>query len=188
MIISLRGTSGSGKSHLVRRVTGLYPRHIDKYEEGRRNPLYTIHGRNRDGRCLVTPGHYLIGNGGVDTLRDLEQAYRIIWWAARAGHDVLYEGKNMSDGTAQLEKLIAENITCRVVWINTPVEECIRSVRERGHKIAEASIRKTDAKVRRDYEKFTCHKIAGDREACFQEIKRWLGPHEEFLNGQPHAD
>lgn len=188
MIISLRGTSGSGKSHLVRRVMGLYPKHIHKWEEGRRKPLYTIHGRNRDGRCLVTPGHYLIGNGGVDTLPDLETAYRIARWADTTGHDVLMEGKNMSDGITFVNDLFAEKRDVRVVVLNTSVADCIASVRARGHKIAERTIQKTYDKVHRDATRFHCETSIGDRDACFDLIKRWLGPHEEFLNGQPASD
>lgn len=188
MIISLRGTSGSGKSHLVRRIMGLYPKHIDKFTEGRRKPLYTIHGRNRDGKCLVTPGHYLIGNGGVDTLPDLDAAYYIAEWGDTAGHDVLMEGKNMSDGARHVNALVERGHDVRVVVLNTPVHECVASVRARGHKIAEKSIEKTFNKVMRDITSFHCETSIGDRDACFDMIKRWLGPHEEFLDGQPQAD
>lgn len=183
MIISLRGTSGSGKSHLVRAVTGLYDRCRDVHTEGRQKPLYSIHGRNPLGKCLVTPGHYLIANGGIDTLPSLEEAYRIAKWAERQGHDVLMEGKNMSDGIAHANALISDEFDIRVVVLNTPVPDCIKSVRERGHKIAERSIQKTYDKVMRDVVNFHCPVVVGDRQSCLEQVCSWLNIGDKF-NGK----
>ncbi len=175
MIISLRGTSGSGKSTLVRAVVARYEKHRSVYEGDRKRPMYEIHGRNPDGKVVITPGHYLIGNGGMDTLKSLDDAYKIARWADSCGHDVLMEGKNMSDGAGRAEKMHAEGRDFRVVHLDVPVEECIASVRARGHSISEESIRKTDAKVRRDMEKFTCRIFSGDRAACLTKVVEWLG-------------
>lgn len=175
MIISLRGTSGSGKSHLVREVVSRYERHRKVCVVGRRQPYYVLHGRNRRGQCLVVPGHYEIANGGVDTLRTLDEAYAIARWAANCRHDVLMEGKNMSDGVYHLEGLMEFGLDCRVVHVNVPIEECVAAVRERGHKISEASIIRTDAKVRRDMERFTCKIFSGNRDECLAKVLEWLG-------------
>lgn len=175
VIISLRGTSGSGKSTMVRDVVSRYARHREWYEDGRKKPLYTVHGRNRRGNCLVVPGHYEIANGGIDTLRTMDDAYRIARWANGQAFDVLMEGKNMSDGVYNLNELITDGLDCRVVHIDIPIEEAIISVRERGHSISEDSIRKTDAKVRRDMEKFTCKTFSGDRDQCLSRVLEWLG-------------
>jgi hypothetical protein len=178
VIISLRGTSGSGKTHLVREVTSRYAKHrrvFDEKDPRRKRPVYELHGRNPVGRVLVTPGHYMIGNGGMDTLRTLDEAYAIARWADSSHFDVLMEGKNMSDGVQRAEKLQTEGRDVRVVHIDEPIEECIQSVRERGHKIAEDTIRRTDAKVRRNMEKFTCQKFQGRREECLALVIEWLG-------------
>ena len=137
--------------------------------------MYELHGRTPSGQVLVTPGHYLIGNGGMDTLKTLDDAYRIARWADGCSHDVLMEGKNMSDGVGRVETLHAEKRDVRVVHLDVPVEECIASVRERGHRISEESIRRTDAKVRRDMEKFQCRIFSGDRAACLAMVVEWLG-------------
>jgi ABC-type dipeptide/oligopeptide/nickel transport system ATPase component len=187
MIISLRGTSGSGKSHIARTVTGLYDQHRSVFAEGRQKPLYDIHGRNPQGRCLVTPGHYLIANGGIDTLPSLDEAYRIARWAANQDHDVLMEGKNMSDGVSHVNKLLEEEFDVRVVVVNTDVPLCIKSVRERGHKIAERSIQKTFDKVMRDVPNFHCNVVVGDRQSCLEQICQWLNMGMRF-NGQHRAD
>ena len=175
MIISLRGTSGSGKSHLVRSVTSRYERHREWHKDGRLKPYYVTHGRSATGRVLVVPGHYEIANGGIDTIKTLDEAYSIVRWAARQDFDVLMEGKNMSDGVGHIHGLMCEKFDCRVVHLDVPVEQCIESVRERGHNIAEHSIRKTDAKVRRDMEKFTCKTFSGNREMCLSRVLEWLG-------------
>jgi energy-coupling factor transporter ATP-binding protein EcfA2 len=185
MIISLRGTSGSGKSHLVRRITGLYGQHRDVFTEGRKKPLYTLHGRNELGKCLVTPGHYLIANGGMDTLPSLDEAYRIARWAERQGHDVLMEGKNMSDGTKHVNALVAEKFDVRVVVLNTDIANCVRAVKARGHDISQKSIEKTAAKVQRDITSFHCETVVGDRNSCFKVIARWLSPFsKEKIDGE----
>jgi len=175
VIISLRGTSGSGKSHLVREVKRRYARSKPVYATGRRKPLYVLHGRSEDGKCLVVPGHYEIANGGVDTLSTLDEAYNIARWADSCGHHVLMEGKNMSDGCGQVAALCVEGREVRVVHLDVSVEQCVASVRQRGHKISESSIRRTDAKVRREMERFTCRKFAGDRTECLAKVLEWLG-------------
>ena len=175
MIISLRGTSGSGKSTLVRTIVDLYDRHRDVYTSGRTKPYYTFHGRNPRGRVLVTPGHYQIANGGIDTLPSLDAAYQIARWAAKCGHDVLMEGKNMSDGLVKVNELMAGKFDIRLVFINEPLEKCVASVRERGHKISDASIKKTMTKVHRDMGAFDGKAFIGNREQCFETVKGWLG-------------
>jgi hypothetical protein len=169
---------------LVRTVTDLYERHRDVHAEGRIKPLYTIHGRNPDGRCLVTPGHYQIANGGIDTLGSLDEAYRIARWAARQDHDVLMEGKNMSDGATLVNQLVAEKFDVQVIVIGTPVADCIKSVRERGHKIAEKSIQKTFDKVMRDATKFDCEVTLGNRQECLELVCTLLNIGKKF-NGKP---
>jgi hypothetical protein len=161
----------------------LYERHRDVYTEGRVKPLYSIHGRNEAGRCLVTPGHYQIANGGVDTLSSLDEAYRIARWAARQDHDVLMEGKNMSDGVTLVNQLVEDEIAVCVVVLNTPVNECVRAVRERGHKIAEKSILKTFDKVMRDVTKFHCEVSVGDRQSSLELVCNILNIGKKF-NGQ----
>jgi hypothetical protein len=167
-------------------VVKLYDRNRAIMTEGRQKPLYEIHGRNPLGKCLVTPGHYLIKNGGIDTLPSLEEAYRIATWAERQGHDVLMEGKNMSDGVTHVNALTGKGLDVRVVVINTPVPDCIKSVRERGHKISERSIQKTFDKVMRDVTNFHCNVIIGDRRSCLEQVCSWLNIGEKFNGVDSH--
>ena len=181
MIISLRGTSGSGKSTLVRKITALYATGgVPFFVDGRRKAYYTTWVRDPPtGRALVVPGHYDIANGGIDTLGSLDEAYDIAREADAKGHDVLMEGKNMSDGPPHALNLWKmEGRDVRVVHINEPLSKCIRSVRKRGHSIADETIRKTHDKCLRDVTTFRCHGMPHvrqeGREKCFDIIKWWL--------------
>lgn len=179
MIISLRGTSGSGKSTLVRCITALYesdgvPVHVD----GRRKAYFTIHRRADGGRELVVPGHYDIANGGVDTLDSLDEAYDIARRADSEGRDVLMEGKCMSDGVHHALEMQREKRDIRIVHINISIEKCVRSVRRRGHSIAEHSIARTHDKVLRnvaDFRAFGFRVFQGERDDCQRVVANWLG-------------
>jgi len=175
MIISLRGTSGCGKTHLVREIIRLYPYHRSWWAKNRKKPLYTVYGRNPKGRALVTPGHYEIANGGMDTLPTLDAGYGIALWAAMQHHDVLIEGKNMSDGLAHVDGLLSRGHDVRLVFIDEPLDVCIASVHMRGHDIAEESIFKTQKKVRRYMDKFQGKTFTGNRAQCLATVQEWLG-------------
>lgn len=175
MIISLRGTSGAGKSHLARRIMSTYPRTKYEYTRGRQKPLYTVHSGN-DCTPLAVLGHYLIKNGGVDTLPHLGDAYLLANDLYLRYH-VLMEGKNMSDGVNQAMKLIAQGLDVRVINITTDIVECFASVRARGHNIAERSIIRTHRKVTRDIKTFQEHGVKvfkGNRDECFEHVKELL--------------
>ena len=151
MIISLRGTNGSGKSTLVRALMNEYYQKIEISLEGRRKPIgYRLTALDKPE--LFIPGHYEIANGGIDTLRDLDVAYEMIWHSAVMKRHVVYEGKNMTDGTARFMRFPRELAV--VIVINHPVEDCIASVRARGHRIKEKTIEYIARKVMIDAEKF----------------------------------
>ena len=177
MIISLRGASGSGKSTLVRRITAQYDSdHSPVFVDGRRKAYYTVH--RKAGRRLVVPGHYEIANGGVDTLDSLDAAYDIARAADDDDVDVLMEGKCMSDGTRHALAMQREKRDFRVVHIDVSLRTCVRSVRGRGHSIAEHSIERTHDKILRnvaDFRAFGFVVCQGDRGVCQQTVERWLG-------------
>lgn len=155
MIVSLRGTSGSGKTHVVRQIMKLYESREEVRSPGRRHPIGYKLRSSGSSPALFVPGHYepSTPNGGVDTMKSIEDVYSMIWDAHDAGFNVLYEGKNMSDGVSRVRDMFgADQIV--IVLIDHPVEDCVASVRSRGHKISEASIAKTDRKCRADAESF----------------------------------
>lgn len=158
-IISLRGTNGAGKSTIVRAIMKLYDQKRENMVMWRRKPLSYVLGklRSEDGAIvmreeLFIPGHYEIANGGVDTLADLDSAYDLIREAYEQKYNVLYEGKNMSDSVNRLAEFPKTDVA--VIVVDHPVDECIASVRARGHSIKEETIRRLHTKVNNDALKF----------------------------------
>lgn len=182
MIISLRGTSGSGKSRIVHDIIRWYGAEVVLVsyppEEGaKQRPMGYLCGELGGRRRLFVPGHYEISNGGVDTLPTIGYAYDLIRKHHELGFDVLYEGKNMSDGWGRIVELKKDGIPVRAVLLTTSLGDCVRSVRERGHAISETSIRKTHEKCLRDADQMrargvSCFRLS--REQALAEVKRWL--------------
>lgn len=141
MLIYLRGTNGAGKSTIVRSVLSLFcAQPLTK--PGRRRPLgYVCPGPTP----LFIPGHYEIQNGGIDTIRSLSEVVDLVQEFHGKGMNVLCEGKNAQDKTLTRHFELLR-IPLVFIWVHHPVEECIRSVRERGHRIAEKTIRQIDAR------------------------------------------
>lgn len=185
MIVSVRGTNGAGKSHLVRTVFERYA------TDGGIKLQYPKIGRKkvrpygaifmRDKRRLFVPGHYEITNGGIDTIHSLPVAYDLIWKHHEIGCDVIYEGMNQDSATYLLALKKEYDWDVRVVLLSTPLAACVASARAQclavGHKINEETIRKIYAECERDYVKFAdagmrCARY--NRETAAEEVFEWL--------------
>lgn len=130
-VINIRGTSGSGKSHLARRIMALYPEREDIFVEGRKRPFATLFKRP-DGRNLFVIGHYETDCGGADTIADYDtyfQRARIEWLA---GNDVLFEGLLSTPETRrtiELNELTKGELF--VYFLDVPLQQCVDSVNSR---------------------------------------------------------
>lgn len=130
-VISVRGTHGSGKSTLVRRVLGLYG-------EAARPVL--IYGRTRPiaYRCAETetllpcfvPGHYETPTGGCDTVSDIATIFDLVKTAADGGVLVVFEGIVAQHSASRLIELSRLH-SVRVLVLSTPSEDCVAAVRDR---------------------------------------------------------
>lgn len=184
MIISLRGSNGSGKSTLVRDVMrswldsgGTIVKVMYPPDQNKRVPLGYICISADETRRLFIVGHYGIPNGGVDTVPSLAYAYDLAVRHHELGSDVLMEGKNFTEPTKWLIKLHERGLDVRVVLLDIPIEECIASVRKRGHKIQEKTIRSLHAKSRNQFEVFSSAGLRthrGDRRSCLERVQAWL--------------
>lgn len=129
MLINIRGTSGAGKSHLVRRVMDCYAGRDEVRVDGRKQPLYyNMTGAPRPLRVL---GHYNTACGGCDTIKTPDQVYELLTAAVADGHDVLYEGIMVQDDVRRCVDVNRSLQPVRVIWLSTPIEECLRGVRSR---------------------------------------------------------
>lgn len=141
--INIRGTSGAGKSHLVRRIAALYENNkIENFAAGRKQPECTLYFRT-GGKTLLVPGHYNSPCGGCDTIRTPDRVYEIVREGASAGVDVLYEGIMIMDDVRRAVEL-SKTTRLVVVALTTPVEECLAAVQ--GRRDERGDVRPLDPK------------------------------------------
>ena len=140
VIVNPRGTGGSGKTALVRRILADYGwgrggRVEPVRREGRARPIAYRLPHPLGGRPLAVLGNYgTAACGGCDTipLRDggLDGAFRLAAGLAAAGHDVLLEGLWLS-GEHRRTAELARGHALHVLRLDTPIERCVRNLAAR---------------------------------------------------------
>lgn len=156
-IINPRGTSGAGKTWLVREAMKAYCRTgavaAPLRREGRSRPIGWRLTRSGTHRPLAVIGHYEATRGGTDTIPDadggLDEAIRLAGSLACEGHDVLLEGLQLSgdvERTAALAR--AQQMrggTFHVLHLDAPLDACVRNVvfRRRAGRTARPAIEAT---------------------------------------------
>ena len=142
IIINPRGTSGSGKTELVRCILAQYGwqpsadgagagRLQLMYRPGRSRPLGYRLEHPLGGRPLTVLGHYEITSGGCDTIRAADGGVdeimrRAADYAAR-GHDVLIEGQRLSSEYERSAELGRAH-DLHILRLTTPPEQCARNL------------------------------------------------------------
>lgn len=186
-VVNLRGTSGAGKSTVVRRVMEKYVPGGEQavFQEGRRQPLAYLLRPPREGmNPLYIPGHYETPAGGCDTLPTIDRVYELVEGAAEKGYDVLFEGIMVQDGRLSRFMEFYKKYQPTVIELTTPIQECLAGVQARRD--ARGDIRPLNPKntiQRAERVRRGCSRIrdAGgkvlklDREAAYQECLRVLG-------------
>ena len=131
MILNIRGTSGSGKSYLVRRVLRCYTagREIIR-QAGRTQPLAYVY-RHTNGSSLAVIGHYEQECGGCDTITDVRIVFGMVMQYHSLGHNVLFEGLIVSSLVNQIVDIWDSTKALLVISLNTPLEDCLDSVNRR---------------------------------------------------------
>ena len=131
MLINIRGTSGSGKSHIIRQVMEAYggkDSFIRQKLEGRKQPLAYFKTNDETHRFLYIPGHYETACGGCDTIHGNDTIFDLVRKAHGNGYDVLFEGLILSVEFNRTLLLAQECAPVRVFAINIPLEECLASI------------------------------------------------------------
>jgi len=142
VIINPRGTSGSGKTELVRRILAQYGWRrgaaLERaggleliWREGRRRPLGYRLRHPLGGRPLAVVGHYEVTSGGCDTIRaadgGLGEIMRQAADYAASGHDVLIEGQRLSR-EYERSAALASSHRLHVLRLTTPLPQCARNL------------------------------------------------------------
>jgi len=182
MIVNLRGTSGSGKSTVVRRIMGLLGERERNFIDGRKQPIsYTFQNGTR---TLTVLGHYETPCGGTDTITKTDDVYALIEEAVAKGHDVIYEGIMVSDDTRRCIELHRKGYPILVIGLNTPIPICIAGVqarRDARNDLRPLNTKNTEDRARRHRSAISKLKDAGldarslDREAAFTAVADALG-------------
>ena len=136
MIINIRGTHGSGKSTLVRRVRDLYDGQRPMMIPKRQRPLgyactSSMVGPNPRLPPLFVVGSYETPTGGCDTIGSIEQIFELVTTMAEHSH-VLFEGIVAQHSAGRLlDVALARPGEVTVIALSTPSEICVSSVEHR---------------------------------------------------------
>jgi hypothetical protein len=129
MIINVRGTHGSGKTTLVKRVRDSYTTVTPWMVDGRKRP-FGYHLRSDTLSPLTILGSYENATGGCDTISEIEVMFDAIKTLADGGQNVLFEGivaQHSSGRLMDLHKIHPVD----VIVLQTTLEVAIESVKVR---------------------------------------------------------
>lgn len=129
MIIQIRGTSGSGKTWIVKRLMEKFPF----------KPVVTKSGEIKGYYCkklnLFIVGKYTTACGGCDTIKSQDEICHRIEKAVQRGWDVLFEGLICSHIAARYADLYhkhqQQGNPVRFVFLDTPLEVCREQINKR---------------------------------------------------------
>lgn len=136
MIVNIRGTSGSGKTTVIKKLMefGSYEpilqtvgQYIVPRPAGYRLQLVGLH------KLIYVMGQYETPTGGADNIGNLHSVFRQVKQYHDAGHHVIFEGLLISRSKGRMidlhDKVGSENMF--LLHLDTPLEQCLRSIQER---------------------------------------------------------
>ena len=134
MIISIRGTSGSGKTFLVRAIMAEYATRDPVMVPWNKRPV-AYHLTRPTHRPLIVLGSYENKCGGCDTLAHItnftDYIFDMVKWGHNFGADVVFEGLLMHSEVRRTAQLQADAFPIFVIALNTPLEVCLESINQR---------------------------------------------------------
>lgn len=123
MIIQIRGTSGSGKSTVMKQVMERLGPWAPMYASGRKRPLY--YKSSGEWRAVIL-GHYESPCGGCDTIGSARAVYDLIQ-EIRDGYEgipILSEGLLLSEDVKWSSQLPG----LRCLFLNTSLARCLSQI------------------------------------------------------------
>jgi len=132
MIINIAGTSGAGKTALVRYLIAR-----SRYACTIKNEPYGEVGRvvHLGERSIFLAGRYdeSLDSGGCDCVKDVAFWYGMVWEMAKV-HDVVFEGLFVMNHTRGLDltnRCVQQKIPFHVIHLTTSLAVCKLSINER---------------------------------------------------------
>lgn len=132
-IVTIRSTSGGGKSHLARSIMALFIDRAPQHIPGRKQPLWYRFSHPHNGQPLAVIGHYESACGGCDTITDVASIFELIPKLVAEGYDILYEGLMLAGDVTRIRGLseLPEAPEVHAIYLDTPIEVCLASINER---------------------------------------------------------
>jgi hypothetical protein len=184
MIVNIRGTGGSGKSTVIRRIMELYGNSRPVYQSGRKRPYGYELSHTALPHPLYVVGHYETPCGGGDTIANVEDVFDSVRSYA-SHHDVLFEGIISQDDTKRTIMLAREFPNFLVIFLTTSLKDCLDGIQQRRNARGDMRMlnsRNTESRMKRcnnnHYPRLRdagikCLKLG--REEAFQECVKALG-------------
>ncbi len=130
MIVSIRGTHGSGKSTIVKTILNLYKAEGINPDKRGRTEGYTI--RLRNGKHLFVVGSYHNACGGCDGIQPYHRILTYIKQATMDHDHVLFEGALVSSSYGSVGLLLNEYAPdAAFAFLDTPLELCLERIKQR---------------------------------------------------------
>lgn len=128
MIINIRGTSGSGKSTVMRRVMDLMGDWQAVHKTGRKQPLY--YRSASEWPPTVVLGHYESPCGGCDTIGSARAVFELI---QNLRTDPLFDSHVLCEGLLLSEdvKWFSQLPDLKVLFLVTPLDVCLQQIKKR---------------------------------------------------------
>lgn len=131
MIVSIRGTHGSGKSTIVRSILDKHS-HTELYGTNPKKPTgYLV---DLKGKALYVCGSYLTACGGCDGINPYSDIWPRIDEHAQQGRHVLFEGALVSSSYGSIGRAMEPYPGSVFAFLDTPLALCIERVNLRRQK------------------------------------------------------
>ncbi len=131
-IVSIRGTHGSGKSTIVRKILDKYS-HTAFFAHGGKRPLgYHVALPVAAGKLLFVVGPYTTACGGCDAVQPYSEIWPLAQEAIDMGHHVLLEGALVSSSYGSIGHAMNAYAPDAVfAFLDTPLEVCLQRIAAR---------------------------------------------------------
>jgi hypothetical protein len=131
MIIVIRGTNGSGKSHAVRQILSRRSTEVTGYRLNQDSTIIKIAGVQRP---VLVIGPYIEGRsmGGCDCIRRPSEIYELIMYGENYLFHVLLEGVVLA--TKPYIDLFDRGHDVRYAFFDPPMSRCLANIRARQRK------------------------------------------------------
>lgn len=132
MIVQIAGTSGSGKSYLVRQFLawGAKNGKVTECKAGTKLVGYDVKVKEYYPIHVIGPYREGVDTAGCDSIRNIDQVFALIAQAEDENKDVLFEGLFMMNHTRG-PQLVEKYEAVKVVQLTDPLAVCLQSINDR---------------------------------------------------------